>query len=97
MFVRIHNFQIDNRNEPGPVLEILMDDTGSTEHAVSFWGDEIFDSNLKFTLARGDTYDKTKKVLDHCCHPRKFDRLKLAYRFQKRMEKKICCYKRKRK
>ena len=69
IFKRITNFQIHNQNEPGPVLGVLMDDTGSTEHAVSFWGFEIFDSNLEFTLNRGNTYEKTKKVLDHCCYP----------------------------
>lgn len=97
IFHKITNFQIHNRNEPGPVLGVLMDDTGSTEHAVSFWGHEIFDSNLEFTLNRGETYKKTKMVLDHCCYPRKFNRLKLAYRFQEQKQKNICYHSRKRK
>ena len=97
MFVRIHHFQVNNRNEPGPVLGILMDDTGSTEHAFSFWGYETFNSNLKFTLTRGNTYNKTKRILDHCCHPQKFERLKLVYRFKKRHFKNVCYHQRERK
>ena len=96
MFIRIKNFHISNRNEPGPVLGVLQDDTGSTEHAVSFWGFEIFDSNLPFTLTRGETYETTRQVLDHCCHPQKFSKLKLAYRFQEKQSKKICFHPRKR-
>jgi hypothetical protein len=55
------NFQVHNQYEPGPVLGFLMDEKGATEHAVSFWGKEIFDSNLNFTLARGDSLMETKK------------------------------------
>jgi hypothetical protein len=88
IFTKITNFQVHSQYEPGPVLGFLMDEKGATEHAVSFWGKEIFDSNLNFTLARGDSLMETKKVLSHCCFPLKFERIKLAYRFEEANKKK---------
>jgi len=94
---KIKKFHVNNQLEPGPVLGVLMDNGGGVEHAVSFWGNEIFDSNLSHTLARGNTLYETRKVLDHCCFPRKFTCLKLAYRFEKIERKEICYIPHKRK